>query len=403
MPRRVKNVDVKYTTNDKVETHREIKQQESMLPTPSQQTDVPGLPDLSKIPGLQGLQQMPGFGNMENIISMAQKIAKDVTQDNGNSPVDPKNLDMSKILSRVTENVSKMAESPDFMNQFSSGGSQVNNDTSTKSKINLNKIEELDDSDDDDEKGNISSLAPRTKDLHFTLNVTLEELYKGKTKKLAVRRKRIIQKDDKKEIIEEKKKLTVVIEPGMFDEQVITFNKEADEKEGYETGDIIITLSCAENETFTRDGNNLILEKDISLYEVFKPEISIDFINGKTINLKATPINIFGDELESYRKLVGFGMPIMNTSNYGDLIILFKPVFPSSISDEGLEHLKNIFPPVNKINSEIEKYEQLELVTESDFELSDDSDEDSDEESDEESDEDSDEDSSDVKSDSEQE
>ena len=43
----------------------------------------------------------------------------------------------------------------------------------------------------------------------------------------------------------------------MYDEQVITFNKQADEKEGYETGDIIITLSCSEHNKFTRDGNNL--------------------------------------------------------------------------------------------------------------------------------------------------
>ena len=59
----------------------------------------------------------------------------------------------------------------------------------------------------------------------------------------------------------------------MFDEQVITFNKQADEKEGYETGDIVITLCCAEHDEFEREGNNLLIEKEISLseaYDLFK-------------------------------------------------------------------------------------------------------------------------------------
>ncbi len=188
---------------------------------------------------------------------------------------------------------------------------------------------------------------------------------------------------EKKKIVEEKKKLAVVIEPGMYDEQVITFNKQADEKEGYETGDIIITLSCSEHNKFTRDGNNLVLEQDISLYEMFKPEFTIEFINGKMINVIGTPINIFGDELESFRKLSNFGMPIINgEKEYGDLLIQFKPVLPPSISEENLELLRQIFPPVNNLDTEIKEVNQLELVTESDFEFSDEEDESDSEDSD---------------------
>ena len=62
---------------------------------------------------------------------------------------------------------------------------------------------------------------------------------------------------------------------GMFDEQVITFNKQADEKEGYETGDIIITLCCAEHDEFEREGNNLIIEKEISMYESYDCQMTI--------------------------------------------------------------------------------------------------------------------------------
>lgn len=339
-----------------------------------------GTVDTQEMPGMPGMPGMPpgfpGLGNMDQLVSMAQKIAENVTKDNKNQPIDPKNLDMSKILSQVSGEVSKMV-TPDFINNMNNN-SMANDDRQIPtSKVSLtnSKIEELNESEDED--NNITPLSPRTKDLNFTLNVTLEELYNGKTKKLAVRRKRIVD-DDKggKKIVEEKKKLAVVIEPGMYDEQVITFNKQADEKEGYETGDIIITLSCSEHNKFTRDGNNLVLEQDISLYEMFKPEFTIEFINGKMINVSGTPINIFGDELESFRKLSNFGMPIINGEKpFGDLLIQFKPVLPPSISEENLELLKQIFPPVNNLNTEIDEVNQLELVTESDFEFSDDEDE----------------------------
>ena len=64
----------------------------------------------------------------------------------------------------------------------------------------------------------------------------------------------------------------------MHDEQVITFNKQADEKEGYETGDIIITLCCVEHDEFERENNNLIVEKEISLFEAYKCDMTITHI-----------------------------------------------------------------------------------------------------------------------------
>ncbi len=315
-------------------------------------------------------ESFPGLGNMNEIVNMAQKIAQNVSHDN--KDLTSENLDMSKLLSQVSGEVSKII-TPDFINQINNPmnvNNQMNDTAIENSKISLDKpkkkIKEINE-----------NQMQKTKDLYFTLNVTLEELYNGKTKKLAVRRKKLIQEGNNKKIIDEKKKLSVIIEPGMFDEQVITFSNQADEKEGYETGDIIITLCCSENNKYTRDGDNLILEQEISIYEMFKPEFSIEFINGKIINIKSTPINIFGEELDSFRKLKNYGMPILNTNNkteklYGDLLIQFKPILPNSITDDNLNLLKQIFPPINKINNDDNTINELELVTESDFEFSDD-------------------------------
>jgi DnaJ-class molecular chaperone len=339
--------------------------------------------------------------NMEEIVKMAQQVASNIAQ-NQTEPIDPQNMDMGKVISQVTESVSKMI-TPEMVEKLSGGqgipgipgvpGSPMKNYKNgkrIKSKIDLGNesnesnerkseaqtsvhkntcaIEEL-----DDEDSECKPLAPRTKDLHFTLNVTLEELYAGKTKKLAVRRKRLITDGKKKTITEEKKKIAVNIEPGMFDEQVITFNKQADEKEGYETGDIVITLCCAEHDEYEREGDNLLIEKEISLYEAYNCEMTITHLNGKEINISSNPINIFGDELECYRKLKGFGMPILGTDNeYGDLIIKFKPIVPNNLTEEQLKTLEELFPKINdKKELPSEQEFELEIATESDFEYSD--------------------------------
>ena len=333
---------------------------------------------------------------MEEIVKMAQQVASNIAK-NQTEPLDPQNMDMGKVISQVTDSVSKMI-TPEMIEKMS--GSSINSvsgDDMTmgkgpkkiKSKIQFNKpieeednkkvkknassssIEELDESDTE-----YQPLAPRTKDLHFTLNVTLEELYSGKVKKLAVRRKRLITDGKKKTVTEEKKKISVNIEPGMFDEQVITFNKQADEKEGYETGDIVITLCCAEHDEYEREGNNLLVEKEISLSEAYDCQMTITHLDGREINISSTPINIFGEEIESFRKLKGFGMPIYGSDNeFGDLIIKFKPVVPDNLTSEQLQTLKELFPKVNN-KKELPKEQEyeLEIATESDFEYSDDED-----------------------------
>ena len=331
---------------------------------------------------------------MDEIIKMAQTVATNIAE-NQKEPIDTQNMDMGKVISQVTQSVSKMI-TPEMIEKMS--GSSINSvgnedlnvnkivDPNFKSKINFDEeitkpkskkstkenkscsIEELEESDNE-----CQPLAPRTKDLHFTLNVTLEELYSGKVKKLAVRRKRLITEGKKKSIIEEKKKISVNIEPGMFDEQVITFNKQADEKEGYQTGDIVITLCCAEHDKFEREGNNLLIEKEISMFEVYDCNMTINHLDGREINVSSNPINIFGDEIECYRKLKGFGMPIFGSKDqYGDLIIKFRPIIPEKLNNEQLIKLKELFPKINE-RKELPEEQQYELVvaTESDFEYSD--------------------------------
>ena len=190
-------------------------------------------------------------------------------------------------------------------------------------------IEEVGSEDGEEEED--LSFPPRTKDLHFNLNVRLEDLYTGKRKKISVKRKRL--KDDK--IVSEKKKIAIPIISGMRDQQVIRFHKEADEKIGHEAGDIVITICEQPHNIFERDGNNLYFSKNISLSESYQFDFILQHLDGTTLRVVSQDILHTNDGL---RKIPGKGMPIFNRSTqsteegqYGDLFIKFNVVYPETL------------------------------------------------------------------------
>ena len=131
--------------------------------------------------------------NMAEIVAMAQKVATNITQ-NQTEPLDPKNLDMGKIIADVTKNVQQMV-TPEFLEKMGGAVEGDCNDDLCKVKhtkksrpvadSKIKKIEELNESDDETDE-----IKPKTKDLHFTLNVSLEDLYLGKQKKISCKKKK---------------------------------------------------------------------------------------------------------------------------------------------------------------------------------------------------------------------
>ena len=245
----------------------------------------------------------------------------------------------------------------------------VKDSTKEKKKKRVVEIESGDSEEDD-------PIAPRTKDMTFTLSVTLEDLYKGTKKKLALRRQKI---DSDGSYEDEKKKLLIKIDPGMIDEQTIRFNHMADEKQGFETGDVVITLDVEEHPEFVRDGNNLLLEKEISISEAYCPVVYIKHINGQNMKVTGDPFDIFGDDDSLLKKISGAGMPILDSpGKFGDLFVRFNCVNKTKITPEIVEVLRKIFPPLNEPPEDTDFIEkEFEMVTETDLEFFDSEDSDS--------------------------
>jgi len=266
-----------------------------------------------------------------DIFKMASQIANSMS-DEDKSAIE--NMDMEKMIQHVTKNVFKV----------------------------MNVIPEQEPTLDD------VSL-PRTRDICFDLNVDLADFYNSKKKKLNIKRKRIIEVDGKQKIIEEKKKITVVIEKGMKDEQQIRFEGEADQIPGYTPGDIVITLIENEHPVFQRENDNLVIIKNINLYEIYDYTFDITHLDDRVIRITKNG----NDALhlnDSLRKVSGYGMPIFrNTQNFGDLFVRFNVVIPKTIEPTLLIKLKEIFNgPDTLLSENYNKICELENVSDTDLE-----------------------------------
>uniref|UniRef100_A0A8C5PGE6 Uncharacterized protein n=1 Tax=Leptobrachium leishanense TaxID=445787 RepID=A0A8C5PGE6_9ANUR len=166
-----------------------------------------------------------------------------------------------------------------------------------------------------------------------------------------------------RKIIREKKILEVHIDKGMKDGQKITFAGEGDQEPGLEPGDIIIVLDQKDNGVFTRRGEDLLMHMEIVLVEALcgfqKPIVTLD---SRTIVITSHPGQIVkhGD----IKCVLNEGMPIYRRPcEKGRLIIEFQVNFPSNgfLSPDKLPMLEKLLP-ARKAIEETEDMEQAELM-----------------------------------------
>ena len=290
-----------------------------------------------------------------DILKMASQIANNMSDDDKNAI---ENMDMENMISHVTKNVFKMmngnsdSTAPEGLAGLM-GSLNLGNFMGNFKETEIQPIYEH---------------LPKTRDICFDLNVDLVDFYMGKKKKLNIKRKRVIEVDGKQKIVEEKKKIIIPIEKGMKDEQQIRFEGEADQIPGYKSGDIIITLIENEHPFFQRDNDNLIIIKNINLYQIYDYSFDITHLDSKILRI----IKNSTDSLhlnDSLRKISGQGMPIYkHDSDFGDLFIRFNLVIPKSLEPEKLLKLKDIFNENEILTDTYSKQFLLENVTDTDLE-----------------------------------
>lgn len=242
----------------------------------------------------------------------------------------------------------------------------------------------------------------RTKDLVHRVHVTLEDLYKGKTTKLALTRNiicgkckgkggkdgavktcntchgrgvkitlrqmgpmiqqmqspcdecsgtgEIINMKDRctqckgKKVVPEKKILEVHIDKGMKNGQTVTFSGESDQVPGAEPGDVVIVIEEKPHERFKRQDNDLITEVEIDLLTALGGgQFAIKHLDERVLVVTLVPGEIIKDG--DLKVIHGQGMPSVRHHEPGDLYVKIAVKFPDHIDPELIPHLEAALPP----------------------------------------------------------
>jgi DnaJ family protein A protein 2 len=131
-------------------------------------------------------------------------------------------------------------------------------------------------------------------------------------------------------VTKERKVLEVYIEPGMKNGQKVSFPGESDESPGMMPGDIHFVIREKDHDVFKRRGADLFMEKHITLCEALVgTEFLVTHLDGRKLIIKTKAGEIL--KPQTVRGIAGEGMPIHKSPfSKGRLFVVFHVDFPPS-------------------------------------------------------------------------
>jgi len=206
----------------------------------------------------------------------------------------------------------------------------------------------------------------KTRDFKHTLKLSLEDIYKGVSKKLQMSRN--IMNEQGQPIRREKTVLDVKVDAGAPNGKQYRFKGMADEMPGCDTGDVIITIMEKPHSNFHRKGNHLfLLSRDCTLGEALTGfEFTVKTLDNRELHIKSSPGEITLPE-NHFKCIYEEGMPVNgNKFTKGNLYIQMNVKFPeqNSLSEEQIEHLKAAFgtPEPVKVSADAEEHVTLPIT-----------------------------------------
>merc|ERR1719188_331285 len=134
----------------------------------------------------------------------------------------------------------------------------------------------------------------------------------------------------------ERKILEVSVDKGMADSQKITFSGEGDQEPGMEPGDIIIVLDEKEHPIFKRSGIDLIMQQNVNITEAlcgFKK--TVPTLDDRTLVIQTVAGEVI--KPNDLKCVYGEGMPTYrNPFEKGKLIVKFAIDFPDEHDEVNL-------------------------------------------------------------------
>uniref|UniRef100_A0A3P8VTG5 DnaJ heat shock protein family (Hsp40) member B1b n=1 Tax=Cynoglossus semilaevis TaxID=244447 RepID=A0A3P8VTG5_CYNSE len=173
------------------------------------------------------------------------------------------------------------------------------------------------------------------------LQVTIDEILAGCTKKMKISRKRL--NPDGRTLRTEDKILELQIKKGWKEGTKITFPKEGDETPTNIPADVVFVLKDKPHPVFKRDGSDIIYPAKISLRDALcGSTINAPTLDGRTVPITTTDIVHPGMK----RRISGEGLPYpKRPDRRGDLIVEFEVKFPERLSQSARDTIAKVLPP----------------------------------------------------------
>jgi curved DNA-binding protein len=165
-------------------------------------------------------------------------------------------------------------------------------------------------------------------DLAYELSVSLNEVVSGSEKTISLRR------ENKTENV------SVKIPKGIKEGQKLRLaGKGSPSPYGGPPGDLFLSIKIQPHPVFSRDGNNLVVEKRIPFSQAcLGSEISVQSLEGKELKVKVPA----GTQPQSKLRLKGHGLPADKTGGRGDIYVKISVEVPKHLTGEQKKLVKEL-------------------------------------------------------------
>jgi curved DNA-binding protein len=164
---------------------------------------------------------------------------------------------------------------------------------------------------------------PVNLDLETELSVTLQEAVYGSKKSIAVNMPSGTQR------------ILVTIPPGIDSGKKLKVRGKGQKDNGSgRVGDLYCKISIQPHPAFTKEGRNLVVEKEVKLTDlVLGGAVKVETLDGKTLELQIPPLSKNNATL----RVRGKGLPEIGKSSAGNLLVKLSASLPAELSDEQKE------------------------------------------------------------------
>lgn len=168
--------------------------------------------------------------------------------------------------------------------------------------------------------GGCHSAPEKGQDMTYQITVTLEEVLHGAERTITLRKNGTPQN------------VTVKVPKGIEEGKKLRLQgKGGGSRNGGPPGDLYLKVEIASNDDFSRDGDDLVVQKLITFSEAcFGTKVEVETLEGKKFMVKVAP----GTVHDSRLRIRGYGLPVGPLGERGDLYVRIGVKVPKDLTED---------------------------------------------------------------------